>query len=329
MPDPSAFLSTIAATSAAMVAIVGGLLVARFVSIDSEQEGAQRLVEDAQDRLSTARRRELTARDSLRAWYVDDFFSYKVIQAIGDGEQDVRNLRKIGDDTPLTDDELAEAIKAIVDEFAVARRTLPSLVAADTEDSVNPEWREFKQSHSSLPEITWDEAWDVAYEGIVRPPRPVPRPGPNAIWAGPGFDVSSLIPAISTPPEYVALGIQRRNALRDDVARAQQRVEDIEEELARLRRTRKAIVRPKGLGWGLVVLGFFTVVGVIIPIWLMSRAPERLTAHLGEVVFWLFFAGLLALLGYMTVLALRLSGWRKNAANHEEKEAADSAEHNR
>lgn len=43
----------------------------------------------------------------------------------------------------------------------------------------------------------------------------------------------------------------------------------------------------------------------------MSRAPQRLTAHLGEVVFWLFFTGLLALLGYMSVLALRLSGWWK------------------
>jgi hypothetical protein len=64
---------------------------------------------------------------------------------------------------------------------------------------------------------------------------------------------------------------------------------------------------------GLVVLGFFTLVGVIIPIWLMSRGPTRLTAHLGEVVFWLFFVGLLALLGYMATLALRLSGWRRSA----------------
>jgi hypothetical protein len=326
MPDPSALLSTIAATSAAMVAIVGGLLVARFVTIASEQEGAQRLLDDARDRLSTARRREREARDGLRDWYINDFFEYKVIGAIGDGKQDIRELKKIGGETSLTDDELAETVEAIAGEFSVARRALSSLVSADTAAHVNPEWEEFKHSHASLPDTTWDEVWDIAYEGIVRPPRPVPRPGPNAIWAGPGFDVSSLIPAISTPPEYVALSIQRRNALHDDVARAQQRVEDIEEELARLRRTRKAIVRPKGLGWGLVVLGFFTVVGVIIPIWLMSRAPKRLTAHLGEVAFWLFFAGLLALLGYMTVLALRLSGWRKNTGNHDGKEA-DSAEH--
>ncbi len=127
------------------------------------------------------------------------------------------------------------------------------------------------------------------------------------LLAGAGFDFS---PVTVKPPTYVALDIQRRDTLRANVERAKQRVEDIEDELARLQRARDAIVRPKGLGWGLVVLGFFTLVGVIIPIWLMSRGPQRLTAHLGEVVFWLFLTGLLALLGYMSALALRLSGWR-------------------
>jgi hypothetical protein len=72
------------------------------------------------------------------------------------------------------------------------------------------------------------------------------------------------------------------------------------------------VVWPKGLGWGLVVLAVFTVVGVVVPLWLMSRGTNRLTVHLGEVVFWLFFAGLALLLAYMTYLSLRLSSrWRQ------------------
>lgn len=159
-----------------MVAIVGGLLVARFVSIASEQEGAQRLLEEARDRLSTARRREGGARDRLRGWYINDFFEYKVIRAIGDGEQDIRQLRKIGDDTPLTDHELTEAVKTIAGEFSVARDTLGQLVSEDTAQSTNPEWKDFKQSHTSLPETKWDEVWDIAYESIARPPQPEHRP---------------------------------------------------------------------------------------------------------------------------------------------------------
>ena len=45
----------------------------------------------------------------------------------------------------------------------------------------------------------------------------------------------------------------------------------------------------------------------------MSRAFRQLTPRFGEVVFGLFLVGLLALLGYMTALALRLSGWRRKA----------------
>jgi|SRR5579862_8670599 len=307
MPDPAPFLSTIAAASAAMVAIIGGLLVARFVTIASEQEGAVVLLNDAQGRLTTARRREEAARDRLHDWNIKDFFDLKVVEAIGEGERGLQALRDIGDPTRLTDEELAEVIKDITDEFAVARSTLRDLLPADAADHDSPRWEEFKRSNPSLPATNWEDVWELAYEGIVRPPQPA---HPSLLDGSSLIGTFIPVPYIPTPPEYVALHLQRRDALRANVERAGQQVEDIEDELARLHRARDAIVRPKGLGWGLAVLGFFTLVGVILPIWLMSRAPQRLTAHLGEVVFWLFLAGLLALLGYMSTLALRLSGWR-------------------
>jgi hypothetical protein len=44
----------------------------------------------------------------------------------------------------------------------------------------------------------------------------------------------------------------------------------------------------------------------------MSHGPTQLTGGLGARVFWLFIAGLVALLGYMSVLAIRLSSrWRQ------------------
>lgn len=291
-----------------MVAIVGGLLVARFVSIASEQEGAQRLLNNVQGRCTIARRRGQRARDNLHSWYINDFFEMKVIQAIGEGERSVPALRKIGGYTPLTDDELSETIQAIADEFEIARSTLDQLMSADASDDY-PEWEDFKHSHPSLPKTKWDEVWETTYENIVRPP----QPAHPAMFGGLGSLIGTVpFVAMPTPPEYVALNIQRRDVLRTNLERAKQHLEDVEEELARLERARDAIVRPK-FGWGLVVLGFFTLVGVIIPIWLMSRAPEHLTPHFGEVVFWLFFAGLLTLLGYMSVLALRLAGWQRSS----------------
>ncbi|NUQ97354.1 MAG: hypothetical protein HOY79_12655 [Streptomyces sp.] len=43
-----------------------------------------------------------------------------------------------------------------------------------------------------------------------------------------------------------------------------------------------------------------------VPLFIMSTAPKDLTSTMGDTVFGLFMAGLVALLGYMTVLALRL-----------------------
>jgi hypothetical protein len=54
-------------------------------------------------------------------------------------------------------------------------------------------------------------------------------------------------------------------------------------------------------------LSYFAAVGVVLPIFLMSRGPKDLTPLMGTVMFAVFFSGLVALLGYMTLLARRLS----------------------
>jgi hypothetical protein len=67
-PDPALFLSTIILAGVALVAIVGGLLVARFVGLDSDQQSTIRVLTDADGRLRAARRREEEARTRLVRW---------------------------------------------------------------------------------------------------------------------------------------------------------------------------------------------------------------------------------------------------------------------
>lgn len=63
--DPAPFLSTIITTSAALVAIIGGLLVARFISLDSDQRTSRKVLTSARERLDVARRRVQTAWGSI------------------------------------------------------------------------------------------------------------------------------------------------------------------------------------------------------------------------------------------------------------------------
>lgn len=218
-------------------------------------------------------------------------------------------LRQIGDPTLLTDEEVAHAAQTLAKEFAKARATLKQLLADHSDDDfVN--WHDFQRIHrDQLPETNWSEVWQDAYEGLVlesEPTEPDQSDWGDSFASGLGPPV---IPRLA--PEYDVRRMNKRDALMADEARTQQQVEDTKDELERLVQEREAIVRPKGLGSGLAVLSFFAVVGVVAPLWIMSRGPDRLTAHLGELVFWLFFVGLAALLGHMGWLGLRLSGWRR------------------
>jgi hypothetical protein len=72
--DPAPFLSTIIATSAALVAIIGGLLVAKFVGLDSDERTSGKIMVGARERLEVARRRAHAAWIDILRWDADDFF---------------------------------------------------------------------------------------------------------------------------------------------------------------------------------------------------------------------------------------------------------------
>lgn len=83
--DPTPFLSTIVATSAALVAIIGGLLVARFVSLDSDQRASRKILTDAAERLEVAKGRAESARQNVLRWEADEFFRRReVVRAVVD-----------------------------------------------------------------------------------------------------------------------------------------------------------------------------------------------------------------------------------------------------
>jgi hypothetical protein len=336
--DPTPFLSTIAGSSSGLVAIVGGLLVARFVSLDSEQEGAQRVLDDAEARLATARQRAQEAADRLyRRDARDLLYDRNVMQAILEGVTDLAELRRRGEDTRLTDEQLAPFVEEIRGELARAQQVLEDAIP----DSVEVEtdgWDAFRRDTPTLPQSDWEFAWEIAFDWIcerraaeraeaaARKAAEREATAPALADRYPGFagalSMAGRFSALAdyrlpTLPRSVVGGglntdwqsirARRRDELAASLERAEQHVEDVEGEVRRFRQARDAIIRPQGLGLGLVILGYFAVVGIVVPTFLMSLGPADLTPRLGALVFAGFLSGLLALLGYMAYLALRLS----------------------
>lgn len=297
--DPAPFLSTITTASSALVAIVGGLLVARFVTLSSEQEGAQRVLTDAEARLEVVKTRAAEAHRKRLHFDLDSFFSRKVIVAVSNGVVDAAGLREVGWPSALSDTEIERYAAVVAEELARAEESCRALLSSD-EVSDSSDWEDFRRSHPEL-QIKIEEAWEIKFALLTMPPvrsRNLP-----------GLGLSHLPPMLPRASLSDTLMLQRgmrRDALKAQEGRAQQQLEDLEGEVTRLRQAREAVVRPKGLVLGLLTLSFFTVVGVVIPLYIMSTVPKDLTSTMAGTVFGLFMAGLVALLGYMTVLALRL-----------------------
>lgn len=320
--DPAPFLATIAGVSATMVAIIGGLLVARFVTLDGEQQGAQQLLDGAAGRLAIAQKRADEARQRLWRWQIDDFFDGEVLERAVHGERDVRELRMLGSYTPLSDDDLARVIEVAADEFARARRTLLELRVAD-EDAPGGDWADFKRLWpGAIDDVTWDAVWEIAYDELLAKRQGSSRPE----FPRHDYPLPPVVPDGRNHPDVVRMRIEHEESLRIDVERKQQHAEDVQAEVDQLSRVREAIVRPKGLVGGLVVLGVFTLVGVVYPLWRMSQRPKVLTKGLGESAFWMFLAGLTLLLAYMTYLATRLSSGRRRMVSVPSVEATSTSE---
>jgi hypothetical protein len=203
----------------------------------------------------------------------------------------------------LTDEELQPFVEEVRRELARAHEVLEQAVPG-YEKLESRYWDAFRRSTPSLPEIDWDLAWEIVFGQIVDE-----REAESPSWARLRRNpLEGMVLRDALPPiDWRAIGARRRDDLVANHERAEQHVEDVEGEVQRLRQARDAIVQPQGLGWGLSILGYFTVVGVVIPTWLMSRGPTDLGPLMGTLVFAGFCSGLVALLGYMAVLAVRLS----------------------
>jgi preprotein translocase subunit SecE len=103
-----------------------------------------------------------------------------------------------------------------------------------------------------------------------------------------------------------AIAARRHDELLANHARAKQQVEDYQAELGRLRMEHAEIVWPDArLWWGVAILIVFTVLGVVLLLWVMATGPHDLTAL--RWVLYPFIGSLVVLIGYIVVYLVQLT----------------------
>ncbi|SED64007.1 hypothetical protein SAMN04489727_8695 [Amycolatopsis tolypomycina] len=329
MADPTPFLSTITGASAGLVAIVGGLLVNRFVGIDSEQQGAQALLDQAEERLRIADVRAKAAQEVWESFEAAEFLDEPdVLDALRRGARDVTQLdRELLARTPLTAEQVQHYLQEAAAEFALAQQQLDESIKPASELTAE-QWRSVTWANAdgelddALPLPRWPRVREAAFDAVVearaierekldaakRTKLPYAIPNINSLLLGAGFTapMSPVARALITNR-----GLQRsdqsRSQLTADKERAAQRREDAQIEAYRLRERRDAIVRPDRQLWiGLGVLLYPTIVGIVLPVMTMAGGPTAFTGWIRALGV-LFVTALVWLLGYMAYLAVRLS----------------------
>lgn len=302
MPDHNWLLSTTAQSAAAIVAIIGGFLVTRLITLGVERATARNQLGDVDARLALVVEQRRRADQWLVAQDFDAFLRGDITDWIveNDGQVTLGEALQKTDWERRGEEDFAQfwerAIEIVRAAFEAAKADGAALEEYEDGD-------EFARVHK-LP-TDWDLADAVFLESIkrLRPPRQAGVFG-GLIPRIPIDDATRQIRAIwseGRTQEY-----QRRAAEWRDLDR---QVENLTDERGRLQNKIAATARPQGVLFGFGVLVYFAIVGVMVPIMLLPRSEMSPGARKWVVV--LFASGLVAVFAYLVAQIMHLREQRQ------------------
>ncbi len=299
--DPNGLLGVVAQSSAALVALIGGLLVSRYVTLHAEQQTAERRVEDI-DRRRAANAADLKGLLSKLqhhwAWLAldDPEVALVVIQNPNASAEDV--LRVASDDRGNLDMKVvALELEDLKKEHRAARDFLASEVPVQGEHARWPSYR-----RASKIDTRWEEIWELVYDQIVDEKisewRTKAGPLAGLGLSGYRFDALSLT---SLPSVYRGPTFEQRLLEDIKIGNSKAATLDVERELAL--EAYEATRNPDGFSLALRALSFLAIVGIGLPLVGMAVGREPISGWARAAIVLVFGIGLVVLLRYLFVYA--------------------------
>ncbi len=283
MSDPNDLLTTLSQSSAVMVAIIGGFLVSRLVTLSSEREGIRRQLREATERLDLFKADYGPAYEHRLEWSQRYFRDMVLDTLVENPDADVDRLvldnvprgSSVEEITPY-----AQQLKARVEKV---RDQIVSHLHHGDDRSVDLDDLQGRGLHIR------DEDRDI-YESIMYLVRSnLPSRGLHDSW---------IVPPIMTSGSNEIEARRFDEALRTEVDLAGQ-IKFTERELERLRGELGRIARPVGVVSATWMLAILSVTGIVVPVVVMAAEPTTLSAAAKISLIAGFVIGLGALLLYI------------------------------
>jgi len=281
--DPSTLLSTLTQASAVMVAIIGGFLVSRLVSLSSELEGIRRQRHAAKEGLQLldadyAQAHELRLEASQKKFcdlVLDQLIEHPEVDLAALIEENVPRGSSVLEITPY-----AEELKDRVD--AASRAIQLSL---NDNDSSEVTLEDLVARGLKLPEQSEEIMEDVLYEVRKRLPS-------ASRWG------SLLVPRIRPAWLYEVEARRFDESLRSELE-LRGEITARKSELSRLDAEIVRMGTPTGVVSATWVLALLSLFGIVVPVVVMAFGPFSLPVWSKVLLIMSFVVGLVAVLGYV------------------------------
>ncbi len=297
-PDSAPLLSTLVQSSAALVAIIAGLLVARLVALVGERVALERRIKELEE-IKTQRQSEL---DSVRQMRfdddVDDFIDSIFDSYFRDPNKPFEKYYLEWDSDSRTADEL----RPYFDQFVCrVRQLFEQLDCAGLAKEDKPSGWEEKRS-ALVDQLSQPEDRRIAGKllNIVEAAWSA-RERPSALsgLVSSDFLLSSIPmnPALSAARYTIESAYQRD--LRRSESSAEAALKQVELELELVRQALSIVSRPQGLITALIVLAGVAVTGMVLPLLQMTFGQPSLSVVMRAVYVGLFLASLIIFFAYL------------------------------
>lgn len=326
--DVNWLLGTVTQSSAALIAIVGGLLVSRYVALHAEQDGAARRVQDLRRRRDEAFTRRSRDLEELNLYKVNEVLnSSDVYELLTDREfqvdiPDLFNAIGVDEDT-LDPKILTSAFSQLNQDLKSASEALRSLVPISEEQK---DWLEFKRSNnlSTGNPSAWEWMYDTITDLRVSEAKQLAKKRAQAareklgVFSGfPNHDLQMpRIPAYNPTADGInrlmnsQYDLAREETLRRQIEQSTSEVRAAEQEQRLAEETLQATRQPEGFSLALQVLSVLAILGMALPVSIMGIGILSIPYWARFTVIALFFVGVSFLLRFLFVYAsyLRADG---------------------
>ena len=292
--DLNGLISTIMSSTAALVAIIGGFLISRVITLSSEKNGILKKIIEINKKLDVKKRLYEFEKEAIRDEDIDDFVQ-EYAEDILLKQKSVEDILQEDDSITLERDLIDSTLDRVIDIFKFILQRIESI---DDTYTLPSDFNEFTRDNEI--EIDEDRSWhELIYDLILRKPPQQQSSFSHFSIGSSVSDFNNFKPILSN--QYYKTRVSKMKALENEikVLRALKSAEyDMLNQYGKI----------SGLWGGLAVLIYACIVGIIIPSFLLpyplnyyDNSKTRMTILL------LFVSGLIAIFSYLGFSMFKLT----------------------